>query len=301
MYALLKAVNIPSYYSIINAEANQEPADPSFPYNSFNHVILCVPFKGDTTWLECTSSTQPFGKLGPFTENRRALLITENGGKLVNTPRSTMQDNQFNSEVHLILDADGSAKADIKILSTGGYRDDYIGISAAKTDEQKEAFMNLLNIKQPSVFGLNVSPDKDSVKEVDMKLEYDKFCDIMAGDKQFYRPHAFDLVAFAVPIEEKRKTDYYFEHPMQKTCVTTIDLPAGFEVETLPINQSLKFTYGNYEVKYVYDAAKNQVISTAKFNLTKQVIPAAKYTELQQYLDAVAKAQNKKLVIRRKA
>jgi hypothetical protein len=301
MYALLKAVNIPSYYSIINTEANQEPADPSFPYNSFNHVILCVPFKGDTTWLECTSSTQPFGKLGPFTENRRALLITENGGKLVNTPRSTMQDNQFNSEVHLILDADGSAKADIKIFSTGGYRDDYIGISAAKTDEQKEAFMNLLNIKQPSVFGLNVSPDKDSVKEVDMKLEYDKFCDIMAGDKQFYRPHAFDLVAFAVPIEERRKTDYYFEHPMQKTCVTTIDLPAGFEVETLPINQSLKFTYGNYEVKYVYDAAKNQVTSTAKFNLTNQVIPAAKYTELQQYLDAVAKAQNKKLVIRRKA
>jgi hypothetical protein len=301
MCALLKAVNIPSYYSIINAEANQEPADPSFPYNAFNHVILCVPFKGDTTWLECTSSTQPFGKLGPFTENRRALLITENGGKLVNTPRSAMQDNQFNSEVHLILNADGSAKADIKILSTGGYRDEYIGISAAKTDEQKEAFMNLLNIKQPSVFDLNLSSDKDNVKEVDMKLEYDKFCDIMAGDKQFYRPHAFDLVAFAVPIEEKRKTDYYFEHPMQKICVTTIDLPAGFEVETLPVNQSLKFTYGNYEVKYVYDAAKNQVISTARFNLTNQVIPAAKYTELQQYLDAVAKAQNKKLVIRRKA
>jgi hypothetical protein len=43
------------------------------------------------------------------------------------------------------------------------------------------------------------------------------------------------------------------------------------------------------------------VISTAKFNLTNHVIPAAKYTELQQYLDAVAKAQNKKLVIKRKA
>ncbi len=301
MYALLKAVNIPSYYAFINAEANQEPADPSFPYDSFNHAILCVPFKGDTTWLECTNSTMPFGKLGSFTENRTALLVTEDGGKLVNTPRSTMQDNQFNSEVHLMLNADGSAKANIKILSTGGYRDEYIGISAAKMDEQKEAFMNLLNIKQPSVFDLNLPSDKDNVKEVDMKLEYDKFCDIMAGDKQFYRPHAFDLVAFAVPVEEKRKTDYYFEHPMQKTCVTTIDLPAGFEVETLPINQSLKFTYGNYEVKYVYDAVKNQVISTAKFNLTNHVIPAAKYTELQQYLDAVAKAQNKKLVIRRKA
>ena len=72
-------------------------------------------------------------------------------------------------------------------------------------------------------------------------------------------------------------------------------------METLPANQSLKFSYGNYEIKYMYDAAKNQVISTAKFNLTNQVIPAAKYTEMQQYMDASAKAQNKKLVIRRKA
>jgi hypothetical protein len=43
------------------------------------------------------------------------------------------------------------------------------------------------------------------------------------------------------------------------------------------------------------------VVSTAKFNLNSQVVPAAKYTEMQVYMDAVAKAQNKKLVIRKKA
>jgi len=301
MSALLKAVGIPSCYAIINAKANQEPADPSFPFDPFNHVILCVPFKGDTTWLECTSNTQPFGKLGPFTENRNALIVTEDGGKLVRTPRSTMQDNQFNSEAHLTLNADGSAKATVKILCTGEYRFDFIEYTALKVDEQKEWVMNQLNIRQPSVFNYDPSADKDGVKEVDINLEYDKFVDIMAGDKQFYRPRVFDLCAFTVPVEEKRKSDYYFDIPLQKSCVTTIDLPAGYEIETLPLNQSLKFTYGNYEVNYVYDAAKNQVVSTAKFNITNQVIPAAKYTELQQYLDAVAKAQNKKLVIRKKA
>ena len=170
-----------------------------------------------------------------------------------------------------------------------------------KVDEQKEAFMERLNLKQPNVFDIKPASDVNGVKEVDLNLEYDKFSDITAGDKQFYRPHVFDLVAFTVPIEEHRKSDYYFEAPMQKSCVTTIDLPVGFEVETLPVNQSLKFTYGSYDVKYSYDAGKNQVISTVQFNITNQVIPAAKYTELQEYLDAVAKAQNKKLVIRRKA
>ena len=88
---------------------------------------------------------------------------------------------------------------------------------------------------------------------------------------------------------------------MQESCVTTIDLPEGFEIETLPANSSLKFTYGNYDLNYVYNKDKNQVVSTAKFVLNNQVIPAARYTEMQQYLDGVAKAQNKKLVIKKKA
>ena len=45
MRALLKAVDIPSYYALIRAGENEEPADFDFPHNNFNHAILCVPFK----------------------------------------------------------------------------------------------------------------------------------------------------------------------------------------------------------------------------------------------------------------
>lgn len=302
MRALLSAVNIPSNYAIIRAGYNEEPADLAFPANSFNHAILCIPFKNDTTWLECTSNTTAFGKLGPFTENRNALLITDEGGKLVNTPKSSPIDNQFNSYVHLTLDADGGAKAQIKISSNGQYRSMFVDrLPTYKTDEQKEYLIKELHIKQPSVFEYSPADDKDGMKDVTIEMQYDKFCDIATGDKQFYKPQAFLLWSATLPAEEKRRSDYYFETPMLKTCTTTIELPAGFEVETLPTDQSLKFTYGSYEVRYKYDAIKNQVISTAKFNLTNQVIPAAKYTELQVYLDAVAKAQNKKLVIHHKA
>ncbi|MCO5949925.1 DUF3857 domain-containing transglutaminase family protein [Mucilaginibacter flavidus] len=301
MVAMLRAVNIPAYYAKVRAGANEEPCNASFPFDMSNHIIVCVPFKGDTTWLECTSSTQQFGKLGSFTENRNALLVTEDGGKLVNTPRSTADDNQFNGEVHIALDADGGAKAQVKISGTGGFRDEFLAVEAIKTDDQKRFFQRAFNMKQPSVFEIEPSTDNNWTKQVSLILEYDKFCDVAAGDKQFYRPKIFDLCGITVPVLEKRKSDFYFEKPMQMSCVTNIDLPTGFEVETLPANQSLKFTYGIYEVNYTYDAAKNQVISKANFKLTNHVIPAAKYTELQQYLDAVAKAQNKKLVIKRKA
>ena len=301
MRAMLKAVDIKSYYTIVNAGNNAEPEDYSFPFDVSNHIILCIPFKNDTTWLECTSTKAEFGVLGPFTENRNALLITEDGGKLVNTPRSQSKDNQFNSEVHLHLLPDGGAKATILINATGEYRLEYIELNAIKLDDQKEFWQRVLDIKQPTVF--DYDPGKDSLytKHVNLNLEYDKFCDVIAGDKQFYRAMVFPLFRFTAPVEETRVNDYYFDFPLQKSCVTTIDLPPGYEVESLPANANLKFTNGIYTLNYVYNKDKNQVIGTAKFELTNQVIPAAKYNEMQQFMDNVAKAQNKKLVIKKKA
>nr|WP_294790520.1 DUF3857 and transglutaminase domain-containing protein [uncultured Mucilaginibacter sp.] len=301
MVAMLKAVNIPAYYALIQGETNGEPADPSFPADPFNHIIVCVPFKGDTTWLECTSNTSVFGKLGSFTENRNALLITENGGKLVNTPKSTYQDNQFSSEVNVVLDGEGGAKASINIKSTGEYRDMYLALASKKFDDQKGFLINYLNLKQPSQLNFKDAKDAEGTKELNIDLDYDSFAEVMAGNKRFYRPQVMNLFNATVPILEKRKGDFFFDHPMQKVCVTNISLPADFEVETLPANTSIKFTYGTYDVSYVYDKDKNKVVSTAKFLLTNHVIPAAKYTEMQEYLDNIVKAQNKKLVIRKKA
>lgn len=301
MGALLRAVDIPSCYAIINAGTNERPADPKFPANVFNHVILCVPLKGDTTWLECTSNNQPFGKLGTFTENRNALLISPEGGKLVATPRSTMQDNIFDSYAHVTLNPDGSAKADLKFLSTGEYRSMYLGLESQKVDEQKAYLIRYLNLKQPIAFNFKLAPDKDGTKEMNIALEYDRLFDLAVGEKQFYKANVFDIWRATMPELEKRKTDYYFDHPMQKSCVTTIDLPAGFEMETLPADVKLKFSYGNYEASYQYDKTKNQVTTKVKFTLANQLVPAAKYTEMQQYMEEIAKAQNKKMVIKKKA
>lgn len=301
MQALLKAVGIRSHYAIVRAGANEEPADADFPASPFNHVILCIPFKGDTTWLECTSNKQPYGKLGSFTENRNALLVTEEGGKLVNTPKSTQADNQFKSQVLVKLDADGGATAKVKIISTGGYRDLFVsGLPTISQDKQKAYLIRSLNFKQPSLFDIKNTTDSAGINEANFELEYDNFTDVQAGNKKFYRPRVFDVWGITMPVTENRRGDYYFEHPMQKECVTVITLPTGFEADALPENVSLKFTYGTYNATYQYDAAKNEVTSTVKFSMNKHVIPAAKYAEMQQYMDSIAKAQSKKLVVRKK-
>lgn len=301
MYTLLKTAGIPSYYALVRAGENEEPADKDFVNSPFNHVILCVPFKGDTTWLECTSSTSPFGKLGTFTENRNALLITEEGGKLVNTPGSKMEDNVFDSDVTVAITPEGEARAKVTIKSTGEYRDMYNGLSAKKTDDQKRWLISYLNLRQPDILEISQGNDKDGVKDITLDLTYENLSDMHAGNKYFYRPRILDIWKTTFPTLEKRKTDLYFSHPMLKKNTTSIAIPQDFEVEALPENISLAFDYGSYEAKYSYDAEKHEIKSSSVFKLKNHVIPAAKYAEMQKFMEDISKSLGKKLVIRKKA
>ncbi len=300
MHALLEAVNIPSYYAIVRAGANEEAADPNFVNSPFNHIILCVPLKNDTTWLECTSNTAPFGKLGSFTENRNALLITDEGGKLVNTPRSKMEDHIFNSETAIEVRPDGISLAKINIQVTGGYRSDFIGISYKKTDEQKKDIINTLNLKQPDIFNLIEKDDKDGVKKLELDLEYQKLNDFSAGDKLFFRQGLFDLWKLTLPVNKSRKTDYFFNHPAITQNKAVYKLPENMMPESLPSNINLKFSYGTYKSEFAYNQEKNEIINTAKLELKNHIIPASGYSEMQKFMDEVAKSMSKKLIIKRK-
>jgi len=124
MQTVLSSLDIKSYQALINADYNREPVDPAFPCNQFNHVILCVPRSKDSIWLECTSRTNDFGELGNFTENRNALMITENGGQLVSTPKSKASDNTFNVFTSIVLNENGSGTTTSFMKGTGEYRQD---------------------------------------------------------------------------------------------------------------------------------------------------------------------------------
>ena len=119
MRYMLKEVGIKSYPALINAGENKIPADPLFPTSPFNHVILCIPGDKDTTWLECTSKNSLPGHLGSFTENKKALLLTEEGGIIVNTPRSSYKNNSVQSINRVHINEEGDGQVLTSIQSTG--------------------------------------------------------------------------------------------------------------------------------------------------------------------------------------
>ena len=87
-------------------------------------MILFVPLKEDSVWLECTISiTFYFGSLDISTENKNALLITEKGGVLVSTPASNSHSNIFSAYSKVMLKEDGSGDMETTFHTAGEYRE----------------------------------------------------------------------------------------------------------------------------------------------------------------------------------
>jgi hypothetical protein len=298
MKAALNAVGIKSNIAIINSGYNSMPVDPGFPSNDFDHVILCIPQKNDSIWLECTSSTIDFDVLSTFTENRYALLITDDGGVLVPTPVSKAQANRQSTITTIQLAEDGSGKTETIFRSTGDYKEMMDDIVKAKKDEQKEQIVLGMSFKQPDNFEFE-KRDDPGVLITGLKMTIEKVPDFAAGNKLFLSPRIYKIWSRKLPASENRRLDFYFNFPFEKTDTTIYVLPAGYKVDVLPPAKDFKTEYASYISKCWYDEVQRSVYSSAQIILKKHVIPAAKYAETKKFFDDVLINDGQKIVIRK--
>ena len=300
MEACLDAVNIKGYSAWIRAGSGSHlNSDPAFPYDHFNHQILCVPMRPDTVWLECTSPVNETGFLGSFTDDRDALLLTENGGVLVQTPKNPASANTINSNTLINLYEDGSGTVHVTLLSTGNYRNGFLGdfIDAVK-DEQKKYLVNGFGFMQPDKFDVkHESNERQAAISINMEIE--RIPDFSAGNKLFLNPRIYKLWKYALPKAENRTQDYYFDYPLVKTDTTTYKLPDGFGLETLPKPKELKFEYGTFTSAYRYDEQQKTIVSTARLVLTEYRIPVAMFAAAKKFFNDVLAEYTEKIVIKR--
>ncbi len=298
MKATLNAIGIKSHVVMIRAEYNSEPLDPSFPTDNFNHAVLCVPLSKDSVWLECTSPTAEFGVLGTSTENRNALLLTDNGGVLVPTPKSKSGDNVFATHTTVQLMDDLSGKTESVFTTKGEYKEMMNSILKEKKDDQKESIVLYLGFKQPDDFIL--SQDKaagDHISKLEMAVA--KIPEFNSGNKLFINPRIYKMWSSKIPKAEDRKLDFYFRYPFEKYDTTILKFPEGFKPDVLPKEKKLSCAYANYSSAYRYDEKANAVFSTATLILKQHKIPAAEYAGVKKFFDEIMQDDGEKIVIKK--
>lgn len=299
MVAALRSVGIKSYLALVNAESNQEPVDAAFPCNRFNHMVICIPGKKDSTWLECTSKTADFGVLGSFTENRYALLITEDGGMLVPTPASRATDNVMKAYTSIRLNENGSGKTNTVITASGDYKQEMMGLMDEKMDDQKSFLISHWGFREPDRLRFDSLPGQQSEIRFILDQQLEKVPELKTGNKMFLRPCIPDLWTIRLPRAENRKLDFYFDCPFEKTDTTVFYLPNGYTVDALPQPVTNSCKYASHFSRYWYNEKTRQVYAVAGIVLQTYKIPAGDYGTVKKFFDEILMGNEDRIVVKR--
>jgi hypothetical protein len=296
MQSLLSAVGIPAQYALIRAGTGRSEILPDFPSTQFNHAILCVPNKGDTVWLECTSQDQPFGFLGSFTSDRYALLITDQGGKMVRTPRYGDGENVQRRTVNLALNGDGEATATVSTHYAGLQYENISDVLDIGGEKQKKALYERLGIAsfEISDWAYEKGAGGDAKADETLHLQIRRFA-TTSGKRLFMQPNLMNKMDGVSMSSEQRKFDFIIKYPYTDIDSVSCTVPEGYHLEFIPEPKIITSAYGRYEASLVAEQGKWTYVRTLKMNSGRY--PAGQYEQYQQFINSIAEADKQKLVL----
>jgi len=292
--ALLKEGGVKGFYTIINAGENETGIRTDFPSHQFNHVIVSVPNGKDTLWLECTSQTNPFGFQGSFTEDRWAMMITEEGGKLVRTINYRPEQNLQSRTAQVFLELNGNAKAKVKTTYSGIQYETFNGIMN-NSDEQKKWIENNTGIPNFSLndFSMKEKKDKIPLATVNLDLVLNRYATV-SGKRLFISPNLMNKISRIPERISDRKTEVIRRSNYLDLDTINYSLPESLYPEFLPEPVKINSKFGEYEASFKFDAGK--VTYTRRMKVWKGRFPKETYSELVDFYKNVSKADNIKLV-----
>jgi hypothetical protein len=307
--SMLKEVNIDSYHVVINTErGGVTPATPPH-VGSFNHAILAIhipdslndpslvatikdPKLGRLLFFDPTDEVTPFGDLhGPLQSNF-ALLVTPDGGQLVQLPQLLTSTNGIERTGTFTIDARGILVGSVHEVRVGdaawyqrwSLRDVQKDADRLKPIEELMAHsMGTFKITQASVTNLKQYTLPFGYDWSFNAIDYGK----LAGELLLVRPRVVGVKATGLlETKEPRKYPVEFEGPERDTDTFEIKIPAGYVVDELPPATDLDYSFGSYHSKT--EAANGTIRYTRTFEIKELSVPVAKADELKKFYRLIA-------------
>ncbi len=300
MVSLLKEAGIKGYYTWVAAgEDEAKNVVEDFPGDYFNHIITCVPNGKDTIWLECTSQTKSPGYMGSFTGNRKALMIGDDGGYLINTPVYSPKDNAQNRRVDAYIDKEGTLIANVKTIFSGIQQELQHDLIYTYNDDQRKKYLNNY-ISLPTYV-----VEKNDYKEVkgavpvieeNLKIVSANYANITAK-RLFVTPNLFNRGS-KLPNIKPRKFDIEYDFSFIDVDTINIRIPDGYEPEAIPKNVDINNKFGSYSIHFLVTGTSIEMIRRYTRNEAKY--PASDYTDLVKFYDEMFKADRSRIVMLKK-
>lgn len=295
--SLLKAVGINSLYCVVYGDSYKKSMDVDFAsMDQGNHIILCVPLKNDTTWLECTSQDSPFGYLGSFTDDRIVLACTEEGGKLLKTPVLTTAASLLKRKAELNLDKDGNVNGKLQTDFSGSQYDNYRRIIGKSTSEQLKLLKEEYDIDNIDFSNLKLTQKKDSSPITSESLDFtiQKYAP-RTNNRIYMVLNAFNKTN-SIPEVRNRTLPVYVNRGFTDEDEIIYNVPEGYSIEAKPEDREIKSPFGSYIIKVKMEGKK--LTYNRKFVLNNGTYPADTYENFMRFFSDVSSSDNGKVVFK---
>ncbi len=318
MRTMLREIGVDSYHVVINSQRGSVTRETP-AHNGFDHAILAIklpdelkdssliavmqhPRLGRILFFDPTNELTPFGQIGGYLQANYGLLVTPDGGDLVELPQQPSAMNSIQRVGKLTLDADGMLKGDVEEVRLGDRAsserwrlrtvtnntdrikpiENLLAASLSSFQIVRASLVNLEHTDQP--FGFNYTFQSGN---------YAKF----AGNLLLVRPRVLGSKSSGIlETKEPRKFPVEFEGPSRDTDSFDITLPPGYEVDELPTPMDVEYSFGSYHSKT--EASGQTLHYTRAMEIKELSVPLSKMDELKKFYRMISTDERNTVVLK---
>lgn len=297
--ALLDAVGVPSYYTVIYGNRTKWDIIEDFVSLQGNHIILGIPDNDKITWLECTSQDTPFGYLGDFTDDRNVLIITPEGGKIVRSEIYTPKDNSRTTTAKVKIASSGKLMAQMQSVSKGiEYGSKYL-LPKKKKDDLDKYYKNRWNhINGFSISRVEFENDEEEIvftENVDLEISNYLFA---VGDDYLFSPNIFNRNNHIPTRYPERNHNLYLGNGFLHSDTIEVEIPDNYKVDALPEPTVLESNFGKYEISFA-ESGGNKLTFTRNLLIANGEYPPSEYENYRSFLQNISKLDQTKILLKR--
>ena len=316
--SMLHEIGIDAYQVVIYTERGA--ITPETPANhGFNHAIDAIripdgvandslvaalqhPKLGRLLFFDPTDDVTPFGQIRGALQANYGLLVTPDGGELVELPQQPSAMNSIQRTAKLSLTPDGTLKGDVEETRLGDrarFERAHL-LAVTKDTDQIKPVENLLSnslssfrITNATVLNLHQWDQPFGWKYTFEAQNYAK----NSGNLLLVRPRVIGNKGMSIlETKEPRVFPIEFDGPARDTDVFEIAIPDGYVVDDLPPPVDADYSFASYHAKT--EVANKVVRYSRTFEQKELSVPVARADELKKFYRMIASDERSMVVLK---
>jgi hypothetical protein len=317
--SMLKEIGVESYYVIISSERGAVIPEMPAHMGGFDHAILAIQLPADVNhsslvavlqhpklgrllFFDPTDELAPFGYLsGPLQANY-GLLVTPEGGELVELPQLAPSLNGVLRTAKFNLSPTGTLTGEVREVRLGDHAAAQrhalksVGKETDKIKPIETLLARSLSTYQLTKASVTNLDQTDQPFGFDYSLVAENYAK-SAGNLLLVRPRVVGVKSSdLLETKEPRQYPVMFEGPLRDTDTFEITMPPGYEVDELPPPTNVETGFASYHSKA--EVSGNVLKYARTFEVKEPTVPLTKMEDLKKLYRIIASDERNTAVLK---